>query len=316
MKYKYILCLVLTACSFVSCDLIEPGDSVNPNVNEEKFLNTPKAMQVWVNGAKSSFAVNLSEFIVRDEMISDNYFNSYTRISNTLDNPSLPYTDDEVEQMQRCVQAMREMSAYGINTVAKSDTSTTSADLFTLYVMHAYADIMAGESFTGLPLVSKGEVKPWQDHLNQALTMLDKAATLSADTDDQAFLHTLKARAYYKLGQAQQAAAEAREALTQSPRLLRQASFDGDNNVNNTLQGFIWSSMLQPLPRLDFLDPKYFKTSSTEQRPITLAKAEEDYLILAEAAVAENNLTEAKQQLHLLLALVGERPGAERPHGR
>lgn len=305
---KTIITLSLSALLFASCDLVEPGDTVNPNVDEEKFLNTPKAMQIWVNGAKATFAANLSEFIVRDEMISDNYFNAYTRISNTFDNPSLPYTDDEVEQMQRCVGAIREAAAYGINTVAKRDATTTDADLFTLYTMQAYADIMAGESFTGLPLESKGRVKGWQFHLTEALDVLDKALPLAANDDDRAFVHTLKARACYKLERADQAATEAREALKLSPTLLRQVTFDGDNNVNNTLQSFIWGAMLQPLPRLDFLDPKYFKTSSTEQRPINIAKAEEDYLILAEAAVADGNLSEARTQLTQLLALVQERP--------
>lgn len=308
MKTKQTLLISLTALLFTSCDLVEPGNTINPNVDEEKFLNTPKAMQTWVNGAKATFATNLSEFIVRDEMISDNYFNAYTRISNTFDIPSLPYTDDEVEQMQRCVGAIREAAAYGINTVAKHDATTTSADLFTLYTMHAYADIMAGESFTALPAESKGFVKPWQDHLVLALEMLEKAETLSDSNEDRAFVETLMARAYYKMGIKDKAVAAAREALRLSPTLLRQVTFDGDNNVNNTLQSFIWGAMLQPLPRLDFLDPKYFKTSSTEERPINIAKAEEDYLILAEAAVADGNLSEARTELTQLLALVKERP--------
>ena len=48
--------------------------------------------------------------------------------------------------------------------------------------------------------------------------------------------------------------------------------------------------------------------NSDEQCPITIAKAEEDYLILAEAALAANNLGEAKTQLSNLLVLVNSRP--------
>ena len=42
--------------------------------------------------------------------------------------------------------------------------------------------------------------------------------------------------------------------------------------------------------------------------PITIAKAEENYLILAEAALAEGNMQEAKSQLKSLLDLVKSRP--------
>ena len=56
------------------------------------------------------------------------------------------------------------------------------------------------------------------------------------------------------------------------------------------------------------LDPKYFQLNSTDQCPITIAKAEENYLILAEAALAENKLSEAKAQLSALLRIVKNRP--------
>jgi hypothetical protein len=96
--------------------------------------------------------------------------------------------------------------------------------------------------------------------------------------------------------------------LTCSNSFYRQVRFDSKNGVLNQAQEAIWSDWFQPLPRLDFLDPKYFQMNSTDQCPITIAKAEEDYLILAEAAVAANNLTDAKQQLTNLLRLVLSRP--------
>jgi hypothetical protein len=84
--------------------------------------------------------------------------------------------------------------------------------------------------------------------------------------------------------------------------------FDNKNGVLNGAQEAIWSDWFQPLPRLDFLDPKYFQMNSDDQCPITIAKAEENYLILAEAALAANNLDEAKAQLTNLLGLVKSRP--------
>lgn len=46
----------------------------------------------------------------------------------------------------------------------------------------------------------------------------------------------------------------------------------------------------EPLPRLDFLDPKY--QQSAESQRIAYAKAEEDYLILAECSAADGAAVE------------------------
>ena len=112
----------------------------------------------------------------------------------------------------------------------------------------------------------------------------------------------------YRLGDREQAVAHARQALACSNNFCHQVQFDSKNGVLSRAQEAIWSDWFQPLPRLDFLDPKYFQFSSTDQCPITIAKAEENYLILAEAALAANDLTEAKAQLTALLGLVSERP--------
>lgn len=303
---RYLLfALLLGLCS---CDLVEPGDIENPNVSEDDFLSNPGAMKSWVNGAQKTFATNLSEFITRDELISDNYFNNYTRLSNILDKPSLAYTDDEVEDLQRCVGAIREAATYGLNTVARHDDATTTEQLFTLQTMRAYAMIMAGESFTALPISDGGEPRPWREHLDSALVVLNTAEQLAPNDSAKAYVETLRARTYYKKGMATEAAAAASRALTLQPRLIWQVQFDGANNVVNTMQTYTWDIMFQPLPRLDFLDPKYFQTYSTEQRPITIAKAEESYLILAEALLAQGKADESRTVLHKLLSLVSQRP--------
>ena len=140
------------------------------------------------------------------------------------------------------------------------------------------------------------------------MEVLDEALPLAQTTDDRAFVHTLYARAAHRIGDREQAVAHARQALSASGDLCRQVHFDSKNGVLSGAQEAIWSDWFQPLPRLDFLDPKYFQMSSTDQCPITIAKAEENYLILAEAALAANDLSEAKRQLTALLALVKSRP--------
>jgi len=96
--------------------------------------------------------------------------------------------------------------------------------------------------------------------------------------------------------------------------LLKQISYDGVNSVSNLMQTNIFSSSFNeyaPLPRLDFLDPKYFHVgaSVTDQKPVTIVKAEEAYLIIAEAQIAANQLGEARQTLKDMLSqCVAKRP--------
>ena len=95
--------------------------------------------------------------------------------------------------------------------------------------------------------------------------------------------------------------------------LLKQVRYDGVNGVSNEMQNYSFSATnneFAPLPRLDFLDPKYYHvgTVSQEQKSISIAKAEEAYLILAEAAIASGDLANGKEELLELLMVVGQRP--------
>ncbi|MDY6131628.1 MAG: hypothetical protein SPI18_10195 [Prevotella sp.] len=304
---KYILGSVL-CLSLASCELLEPGDIVNPNVDEEAFLKSPNAMQTWVNGTEKNFAMGIGNYCQLMEILSDNYYNNYSRSSNVFDMPRLLNTDDDVKDLQRYAGNMREAADYAFNTVAKYDKNFTDEEKFKMYYIKAYSFILAGEHFTGLPITDGGEVKPWKEHLQLALAHLDLALPFAKTDADKAFVHTLKARTYYRLGDKANATAAAKASLSASADYVKQVMFDGDNGVNNVAQEAIWGNWFQPLPRLDFLDPKYFMIKTNEQRPICLAKAEENHLILAEAALADGNVEEAKQILHQLLALVSARP--------
>lgn len=304
---KKIVIMLFALFSLVSCDLVKPGDIVNPNVTEDDFNGSPASMATWANGTKMKFATSIGYWCQMVEMLSDNYFNNYTRASNVFDIPRLLYTDDDVTAMQRAVGTMREMADYGLGTVAQGD-APTEAQLFTLYVVKAYSYLLAGETFVGLPMVQGGDVHPWQEHLRQAITVLGDAAKHAKTNEDQAFVATLRARTYYALGRRDSAVLMAEESLRLSPDFIHQVEFDGANHVNSDIQQAVWLTWFQPLPRLDFLDPKYFQLTSDEQRPITIGKAEENYLILAEAHVSEGKLEAAKADLLQLLRLVKSRP--------
>ena len=305
---KYIILSVFACLSLSSCDLLLPGSIVNPNVSDDTFLESDNAMQAWVNGANRSFAVAVGNYCMLMEILSDNYYNNYSRSSQVFDIPRILYTDTDVADLQRYVGMLRETADYGIGPVADADPATTQEDLFNLYYIKAFSFILGGEHFLGLPDIEGGEIKTWREYLHTALEVLDRTLEYAGTDEEKALVHTLKARVYYRLGDRENASAEASVALGLSSDFVRQVEFDGDNAVNNPIQEAVWGTWFQPLPRLDFLDPKYFQLSATEQRPINIAKAEENYLILAEASLAAMDETGAKDYMRQLLVLVKSRP--------
>ena len=307
MKSKYIP-VVLAAVLLSGCDLVSPDEIVNPNVDESTFLRSDNPMETWVNGTEKELALTMSDFVELLEIMSDNYFNNSTRSSKVFDRPQLLFTDSDVAKLQRGVGTLREMANYGLTTVAAADPNTTSADRFHLLYIKAFSFILAGDFFRALPVESGGSPVESGGQMEKAVEALNEALPLAQTNEERAFIHTLYARAYYRTGNRPQAVEHARQALALSADFCWQVAFDHKNGVLSSAQEAIWGDFFQPLPRLDFLDPKYFQLTSTDQCPITIAKAEENYLILAEAAVAEGNLQDARTHLSALLRLVKSRP--------
>ena len=311
--YRHTALALVATAALTSCDLLTPGDIINPNVDEETFVATPNAMTTWVNGTNSTMATTVGTFVELTEILSDDYFNNYSQSSKVFDFPTLLYTDTDVTKLQRGIGTLREMALKGLGTVAKADTSTTEAQRFNLRYVEGYSYLLAGENFVGLPTADGGEVKDWKTNLHMAISTFLEALPMADNATDRAFINTLVARAYYRLGTQDSAVCYAKAALACSADFVKQVTFDGQNDVVNSFQEYIYGETygyaFQPLPRLDFLDPKYFQTDDPlEQRPICIAKAEEPYLIVAEAALADGRLSEAKATLHSLLALVKARP--------
>lgn len=299
--------LPIVVLLFSSCDLLSPGESSNPNISEDRFLESSNAMATWVNGVEKTLATTVSDFCQQTEIMTDNYHNAYSRGSQDFDKPLLFSSDEHIRQLQREVGAVREAVDYAFNTVIKYDTLLTQSQRFSLLTSKAYAFLLAGENFRALPMTSGGDAKPWEDHLHETVNVLDEALPLASDGAAVAYAQTLRARAYYRLGDAENAVSAAQAALMADNDFCRTVLFDGVHNVPNLVQEPIATNYYQPLPRLDFLDPKYPGNDATAQRPVCIAKAEEDYLILAEAYIAGGKIEDAKTSLSNLLGLVATR---------
>ena len=199
MKMRYFT-MMMAALLLGSCDLVSPDEIVNPNVDESAFLHSDNPMETWVNGTEKELALHVSDFVQLMEILSDNYFNNYTRSSKVFDIPQLLYNDADVTALQRHVGALREMADYGLTTVAQADPSTTTADRFHLLSIKAYSFLLAGDFFRALPTENGGEPVEWKNQMQKAMEVLDQALPLAQTDEDRAFIHTLYARAAYRTG--------------------------------------------------------------------------------------------------------------------
>ena len=129
MRLRYF-CMLIATFFLVSCSLVTPDEIINPNVDESTFLDSDNPMETWVNGTEKEFALHMSDFVELMEILSDNYFNNFTRSSKVFDIPQLLYTDADVTNLQRHVGSLREMADYGLTKDASADPNTTNADRF------------------------------------------------------------------------------------------------------------------------------------------------------------------------------------------
>lgn len=305
IKYTFIalmLCVGIFGCK------VE-----NPNITDDVYLATTNVTNTWLPGLRRQLALTLNQVIVNTELVSDNYYNNRTLSSKVFDIPQIDSYDIDVNSIQAAIQRLRELSEYGLGKVATADSTTTAAQKGEMYFINAYAHVLSGELFIGLPGASKGEVLSPEAHYSLAISALDQAIILQTDATEKLAYTLLKARIYYDMGDVAQAKTFASAAIT-NPLLLKQAAYDGQNSATNDFQTYLFSSTsneFAPLPRLDFLDPKYYHigTAALDQKPVSYIKAEEGFLILAEAQVAQSDLTTAQITLkNLLTNVIAKRP--------
>lgn len=307
MKKLSLYTIAIAMMGLGACDVL------NPNVTGDVYVDNAGATSSWMNGLRRQLALTMNQVVVSTELVSDNYYNNRTLSSKVFDIPQIDYFDLDVNNMQVQIQILRTMAEYGLNTVLPRDSSTRDTLVAEAYFSLGFAHLLSGEIFVGLPGAEKGPVLTPAEHLNMAIANLDKALALQTNVTEKTTYVLLKARAYYRLGDATNAARYAQEAMANTS-LLRQVKYDGANGVSNDMQTYIFSSVnneFAPLPRLDFLDPKYYHINliATDQKPVTIVKAEEAWLILAETQLSANSLNEGRQTLkNLLTNVIAQRP--------
>lgn len=300
---KPIYFLASTAMLMGSCELTEV---TNPYVTEDRFIPSFQSLQTWLNGVRRQASTTVGTVVEFSELVSDNYFNNYTQSSKVFDDPQINYFDQDVANIQTAIHKLLEMSKFGLAELIPLQTEDADQEKAELLFYQAYAHILGADLYVGLPTEALGEVKSPDQLLESAIALLTEATALYTATGEKEACTILLARCHYRLGNIQEAIRFAKQAIVH-PLSLKQVHYGTTNGPSNNFQSAIFSSTTNsfaPLPRLDFLDPKYFHQTANifeDEKPIAIAKAEEAYLILAEAQVAQLDISTARQTLKALL---------------
>lgn len=311
MKKRIIYTGLIGLLSLGACELLDPTEVINPNITADAALDTKNPMIAWLAGMDRQMAIVLNGYVTISEIASDNYENTRTFFNQNLDNLIVQFKDADVNTAQFAIGRLREQANYGLTVVKAADENTTPDQEAELYFYRGFAQLLAGELFVALPAEPNGVALSSEANFELAIADFNTALSLTTNEERKAGYNIALARAYYRTGNKAEAQRFAQAAIALNSNYLRVVEFDDANGPGNTMEDAIFDRNtfddLQPLPRLDFLDPKYNGTA-TEADAIPLLKIEEAYLILAEVALANNMLADAKTSMKNAITVVQGRP--------
>ncbi len=314
MKLYIKSILVCAAVVFISaCDEFDPKKGIeNPNLLLENVIGSPGSTASWIVGQEREMAIVYNRLLELTEIGSDNYENVQTFFNQQFDALNITFQDQNVDNLAFRIADLRTSGNIGLQQVQPADPDGTDAQRAELFFYVGWAKMLAGELFVALPDTELPDSEPATpktptENLNAALADFQAAEALDGT---HAGYKLALARTYYNLGDQANAVLKANEAIAADPNYTRTVEFDGTNGPDSDFADALFDrgnfDDLQPLPRLDFLDPKYFVEGDTES-PVYIQKAEEAHLILAEAELANNDVPAARTHLTNLLSLVNTR---------
>ncbi len=283
------------------CEFLDPTNVENPRTTEGDLAQAEEPTAALLPGLRAQFARTLSAVVSTTENVSDNYSIHGTGISKDFDDarnvtPQVANgTGTGGGGAYWNSQELRALADF-VLSIAASDDTATPEQIAEARFYRGLALVMLGENFSAAPIERDGQALTSDALIQAAVTEFQAAAVGAFATQANAGL----ARAYRWLGNGAQATAAAVAALSADPNFAFLREYD-TATLTNTPHAFLVTRALQemqPLPRLDFLDPKFLSRDAG----IAYAKAEEMHLIMAEAAFAGGNYTEGRD--HLVNALI------------
>lgn len=307
---KFLITALVLAAAVAGCDLIDGTQVRNPDLLLNEAVNQPNSAQSWVRGLDRRIAFVYNDHLITAELTSDNYENKATFFNQNVDGGTFRYIDDDFDDAQFQIGRLREQAEYGLETVLEADPGASGTELEAeMHFYKGWAHLLAGELFVALPAEALGTPQSPEFHFQAAINAFTQANSITSQVSYDLAL----ARAHYNLGNRNEAVQFAQQVLSADNEFLRVAEYDAVNEPVNDMQDAAYDRQnfndLQPLPRLDFLDPKYGDLPGVQESPVIMQSAEEAYLIIAEAQLSDGaaGLPLAQQTLLDLLDLVGNR---------
>ncbi len=293
-----------------SCEFLDPTRVDNPRTTDEDLARAQNPSASLLPGLRAQFSRMVQSTVIVTENASDNYSIHGTGLL-PYDLPGLiePHTVNATGAavgMYWNTQELRSLATFLIDVIMPDDGRKTAAMVAEAHYYRGMASLHLAENFAAAPVEADGVPQtPAQ------LFALAEADLLVARDDGGAIGSAAKAalaRLYRSTGNGAQADGHAAEVLGADGAFVFAAEYDAASVPNQPFAFLVARTLkeMQPLPRLDFLDPKY----TSNEASIAVAKAEEMHLIRAEVAMAEGRWAEGAGHLADAIELARSRPAA------
>lgn len=304
---------LLAAASLAACDMVDPSKVTNPQITQESLNSNAAGGTVpLLVGLQRYFAIAHSNTALVTDMVSDNYDNRTSYFSSILDSPrelqpndltlnsnttAVPTSANNPQDgMYFYLQNLRAMADVGLTTVLPNDETTTNNQRAEVHFYKGIALLILAENFSAFPVVEEGPAVDAAAVVPMAIAEFTAADAATTDATMRPVYKLALARAYRLAKDRTNAVAMAQAALALAPALNFGSRFDDASLANRCYGAAVarTSNDIEPLPRLDFLEPKF----TTGSAPISALKAEEAHLIIAEAAVVAGDLAGARNSMN------------------
>ncbi|MCI0693401.1 hypothetical protein L0337_15525 [candidate division KSB1 bacterium] len=309
-RINILFCLVISAVlllAFNACELVDPTNVTNPEITDEALReNSTGGTASLITGLRREFsdAVRSAHII---DVVSDNYFNTASFISNNLDRPSsVTPLDLTLPTVYNAQQELHALADFGLSTIIPNDKLATDEQRAEARFYKGMALVLLAENFSAFPIQELGPTVTSRQAATLAVDEFKTAFDLTPNANMKINCKLALARAYRLAGDKANAAAEAQAALAlpNAANYVFYAQYDAAQLTNTPVGRIVTLADLQPLPRLDFLDPKY----TVNNTPIPSLKAEEAHLIIAEVALVDGDLAGARLTMANAVTLALSRP--------
>lgn len=289
------------------CDFLDPTNVVNPSTTTEDLAEAREPTKALLGGVRAQMARAVGGVAVTTELVSDNMEIAFTNIGGELAGPyqlnpeGASFNSTGGIGAYWNLQELRALSDFLIDTIAPGDDNATAEQLAEAHFFRGMAFLMQGENFIGVPTEPGSQPATPAELLGLAAQDFTAGRGQSPTPElDVALLGAL-ARTHRALGNATEARNFAEDALAADDEFVWLQGY-GAGEIENPFP--FNTRSFQPLPRLDFLDPKF----TTRDTGIPLVKAEEMHLIIAEVEMSEGDYAAAQAAIADAIELAETRP--------